>query len=247
MIAYSNEESKYFGLRIGRANLSKSSLIELNSEIELGKFDVVRLRVENSDDESLNVIQSLKHKVESCGSIIRYQQPVQELSTQELSSEVSVRVYRETDYDALSQIIELGSAKNPIGYWSTPGLEKLVSRDDEIAYLINYYSKLFVTEQRQIWIMFWNDNPVGFTANEIENGILDTPLAVVLPDYRGKKLLQEFMIHRNNFAIKNELKVIANGARVNNNASQHVYAKFGMQAVGQDAVYHILPMLSRLG
>jgi len=95
--------------------------------------------------------------------------------------------------------------------------------------------------------MRWNGTPVAFVANSFKDGVMDTPLAVVLPEYRGKKLLHEIMISRNNYGIKNGLDFITNGARVENPASQHVFSKFGMLAIGIDKVIHIMPLLTKVG
>ena len=246
MIRFSVEESEFFGLKIGRADGANFQLADFEELINREQFDVVRIRVDEDDIKTIKEIQSLPYHCHDYGAILKYELPVAGLSHQDyLNPEVTLKVYDGSNSESVKRIIVGGSAKNPIGYWSTPGLEKFVSRDEEVEYLSEYYSKLYKTPQRQLWFMQWNGTPVGFVASNFESGVMDTPLAVVLPEYRGKKLLHEIMISRNNYGIKHGLSLITNGARANNEASQHVFTKFGMQTIGQDKVFHILPLLSK--
>lgn len=246
MIRFSVEESEFFGLKIGRADATNFQLAEFEASIKRDKFDVVRIRVDESDSQTIRQLRSLPYRCHDYGSIIKYELPVEGLTYSDyLNPEVSLKVYDGSDSDSVKGIIVGGIAENPIGYWSTPGLESFISRDNEVEYLSEYYSNYYITPEKQLWFMEWNGTPVGFVASNFENGVMDTPLAVVLPEYRGKKLLHEIMISRNNYGIKHGLRLITNGARANNEASQHVFTKFGMQIIGQDKVYHILPMLSK--
>ena len=246
LIRYSKEESEFFGLRIGRAGAEGFNPEAFKNSISSNQFDVIRIRIDNENQEAIAGIQKLGYKTFHHGSIVKYELSVAGLSHSDfLNPEVTLRVYDGGDPESVRKIIEGGSAKHPIGYWSTPGLENIVSRDNEVEYLAEYYSGLYKTAERQLWFMEWNGEPVGFVASNFENGIMDTPLAVVLPEYRGKKLLHEIMISRNNYGVKHGLRFITNGARKENPASQHVFTKFGMKTIGEDHVYHILPMLSR--
>jgi len=247
MIRYSMEESEFFGLKIGRADGADFDSKSFKQQIENQKFDVIRLRVDETDEQTRNSLQSLNFPIHHHGSIVKYELPVFGLSHSDyLNPEVTLKVYDGKDSDTISRLIESGSAKDPIGYWSTPALCDFVTRQDEVQYLSEYYSKLYASPERQLWIMQWNGTPVGFVANNFKDGVMDTPLAVVLPEYRGKKLLHEIMISRNNYGLKHNLDFITNGARVDNPASQHVFTKFGMRATGIDKVFHIVPLLTKL-
>ena len=241
LIRYSKEESEFFGLKIGRAHDSNFDLEDFKDSINRNNFDVIRIRIDINNTSVISNVKALPFQVYHHGSIVKYELPVKGLTHSEyLNPEVTLRVYNGTDPENVAKIIANGSAKHPIGYWSTPGLEQPVSRENEVKYLSEYYVKLYVTHQRQLWFMEWEGVPVGFVASNFENGVMDTPLAVVLPDFRGKKLLHEIMISRNNYGIEHGLTMITNGARKENLASQHVFAKFGMRTVGEDHVYHIL-------
>lgn len=248
MIRFSVEESEFFGIKIGRADATNFLLEEFEDSIIRDGFDVVRIRVDESDSQTISQLQLLPYSYYDYGTIIKYELPVAGLTYSDyLNPEVTLKVYdgSASASDSVKRIIVGGIAQNPIGYWSTPGLESFISRDNEVEYLSEYYSNHYITPEKQLWFIQWNGTPVGFVANNFENGVMDTPLAVVLPEYRGKKLLHEIMISRNNYGIKHGLRLITNGARANNEASQHVFTKFGMQDIGQDKVYHILPMLSK--
>jgi hypothetical protein len=248
MIQYSIEESKFFGLKIGRADAAGFEITSFKQEIQTEKFDVIRIRIDETDERTLNSLQSLDFPIHHHGSIVKYELPVVGLVHSDyLNPEVTMKVYDGEDSDSLRRIIKDGSAINPIGYWSTPALEVFVTRDNEVEYLFEYYSKLYVTSERQLWFMQWNGIPVGFVASNFKDGVMDTPLAVVLPEYRGKKLLHEIMISRNNYGTKHGLEFITNGARVDSPASQHVFTKFGMRATGIDKVFHIMPLLTKAG
>lgn len=244
-VRYSKEESEFFGLRIGRADGTNFRSSAFKKAMVTGKFDVIRIRVDSKDLSTISAIQDLDCPVHDRGAIVKYELPVSGLEkTEYINPETSLRVYTGEDPESIKRILEGGSATNPIGYWSTPGMEKFVSRENEVKYLTNYYSELYVTPEKQLWFMQWNGEPVGFVASNVQNGIMDTPLAVVLPEFRGKKLLHEIMISRNNYGIENGLSLITNGARKNNSASQHVFTKFGMQTIGEDLVFHLLPFLN---
>jgi hypothetical protein len=244
-IRYSKEESEFFGLRIGRADTINFRVEDFKKAMVAGKFDVIRFRVGSNDSRTIKAIQAIDCPVHNRGAIVKYELPVLGLGkTEYINPEISLRVYTGEDPNSVKRIIEGGSAKNPIGYWSTSGMEKFLSREDEVKYLTNYYSELYVTPERQLWFMQWNGDPVGFVASNFAKGIMDTPLAVVLPEFRGKKLLHEIMISRNNYGIEHGLRLITNGARKNNDVSQHVFTKFGMKTVGEDLVFHLLPFLN---
>jgi hypothetical protein len=241
LIRYSKEESEFFGLKIGRANCSTFETDAFKDSIKRNNFDVIRIRVDVNNTSVISNVETLPFQVYHHGSIVKYQLPVKGLTySAYLNPEVTHRVYSGIDPENVARIIVNGSAKHPIGYWSTPGLGKQVSREDEVKYLSEYYSKLYVTPQRQLWFMEWEGVPVGFVASNFENGVMDTPLAAVLPDFRGKKLLHEIMISRNNYGVNHGISMITNGARKENLATQHVFSKFGMRTVGEDHVYHIL-------
>ncbi|MFT4544451.1 MAG: hypothetical protein ACI9UR_002622 [Bacteroidia bacterium] len=248
MIRYSIEESEFFGLKIGRADGANFEINSFKKEIEIQKFDVIRIRVDKADEHALNALHSLNFPLHHHSSIVKYELPVAGLSRSDyLNPEITLKVYDGKDSDSVRRIIKGGSAKDPIGYWSTPALGDFVNRDNEVEYLSEYYANLYVTPERQLWFMQWNGTPVGFVASNFNDGVMDTPLAVVLPEYRGKKLLHEIMISRNNYGINHGLDFITNGARVDNPASQHVFTKFGMRTTGIDKVFHIMPLLTKFG
>ncbi|MCF8275735.1 MAG: hypothetical protein K9J17_03285 [Flavobacteriales bacterium] len=243
LIHFSTEESEFFGLKVGRAVVRNGEVSTLLEELETGRFDVVRVRI---DERQTDVIEWLLASDIPCydqGEIVNYELKVGGLVLEDYCNpEVTVRVYNGDDPNSIERIIREGNAERPIGYFSTPGLQELITLEDEINYLTQYYSRLYVTEQRQLWFMEWLGQPVAFVASDFYDGIMMTPLAVVLPEYRDKKIFHDLMISRNNYGVEHGLKKICNGARVDNSTSRHVFSKFGMMEVGKDRVFHLVPM-----
>lgn len=245
-IRLSEEESKGLGYRIGRGIMDMVDPATIRQEVEENNFDILRLRVDENAANSDELLAELGWPVDKAGKIIKYQYDL-------LGTEQPAYVYPGTEFitydgsqeEALREIVMKGCANDPIGYYRTQPLDELIGKQREVEYMADYYAKMFLSPKRQLWMLYLDGQPVAFLANTVENGILDTPLAVVLPEMRGKKLLHEIMTSRNLFGLKHSLKSITNGARVDNHASNHVFEKFGMDRVGVDQIYHVLPMLGR--
>lgn len=246
-VRFSEDESNAFGLRIGRAILSDVDTTALNESIlEMG-LDVLRLRLSEANVIGLEEINKLGFTLAMAGKIARYIIPVRGMTSSNYYH-VSTRfeVYDGSCPDIVRDLVMRSCADDPIGYYRTPPLDKIIGKKKEAEYMAWYYATKYVTHHKQLWLLYFEGAPVGFVASTFTDKVMDTDLAVVLPEYRGKKLLHEIMTARNNYALANDLDWITNGARFENPTTNHVFAKFGMKSDGVDNVVHIMPMLSYL-
>jgi len=249
-IRWSKEESEGLGFKIGRGILTSVQPDSLLKEVQEGFYDILRLRVDLQHNTSEADLLKMGFPIDKAGNIVKYRYDLRgDEKTEFLHSGTEFIVYEglPEQQAAIRKIVLKGCAADPIGYYRTPPLNHLIGIEQEVGYMANYYATTFQSKARQLWMLYLEGEPVAFLANTIEDGILDTPLAVVLPEYRGKKLLHEIMTSRNLYGLKHGLTAITNGARVDNHASNHVFDKFGMVRQGVDQIYHVLPMLSAKG
>ena len=249
-IRLSKEESEGLGYKIGRGKLMTVQPDSLINEIKKGAFDILRLRVDLENENSESELSKMGFPVCKAGNIVKYRYDL-------TGDEKPAYIHAGTEFivyegspgqeAALRNIVMKGCKADPIGYYRTSPLDELIGKQREVEYMADYYARTFVSEERQLWMLYLDGEPVAFLANTISDGILDTPMAVVLPEFRDKKLLHEIMTSRNLHGLKHGLTAITNGARVDNHASNHVFDKFGMVREGVDQIYHVLPMLSAKG
>ena len=246
-IRLSKEESEGLGFKIGRGILTTVDPVVLKKEIEEGAYDILRLRVDLENENSEAELLEMGYPIDKAGNIVKYRYDLK-------GDEKPAFIHPGTEFlvyegspgqeAALRNIVMKGCEADPIGYYRTPPLDDLIGKQREVEYMADYYAKTFLSEERQLWMLYLEGEPVAFLANTISGGVLDTPLAVVLPEYRDQKLLHEIMTSRNLYGLKHGLTAITNGARVDNHASNHVFDKFGMVREGVDQIYHVAPMLS---
>lgn len=244
-VRFSEEEAMAFGLRIGRAICDDFEAETLIRSIHDLRLDVLRLRLNHTNEVGLEQLMNLGIPVAMAGKIARYRISVENMEVSKfVHDSTRFEVYDGSCPQVVSDLVMRSCADDPIGYYRTPPLDKLIGKHKETEYMAWYYATKYVTPQKQLWILYFENSAVGFVASTFTDTVMDTDLAVVLPELRGKKLLHEIMIARNNYAVAHQLKWITNGARHENPTTNHVFAKFGMLSDGVDHVIHLMPMLS---
>lgn len=239
MVRHSVLESEVFGLKVGRATILAPDLAALDTELALGRFDLIRLRFDGSETDFL--LNSQTYHYHRAGCIVLYSFDMKGWQhAPYFNPDTRFVTYDGTQRADVERIIRAGCADDPIGYYHTPQLSARLGKQMEIELMVRYYTELFLDSVHQLWLVHSRGAFQGFVANEIEHGVMDTPLAVVVPEARGWNLLHEIMVERNNYGLQNDLHTIMNGARVDNPVTNHVFLKFGMQRVGLHQVFHIM-------
>jgi hypothetical protein len=239
LITHSALESEVFGCSVARAIVSTGQLNQFNEELRARPFELIRLRFDGPQEQFITSIPNYLHHRAGC--IVLYSFNMQGWAhAPYFNHDTHFVTYDGTQRADVERIIRAGCAEDPIGYYHTPELNARFGKQMEVELMVRYYTEFFVDEVRQLWLVHSRGAFQGFVANEIEDGVMDTPLAVVVPEARGWNLLHEIMVERNNYGLRHGLHTIKNGARIDNPVTNHVFHKFGMERTGVHQVFHIM-------
>ncbi|MBN4062022.1 hypothetical protein JYU20_02370, partial [Bacteroidales bacterium AH-315-I05] len=181
------------------------------------------------------------------GSVINYSISSNKLNYQGFPNEkISFELFdgSEEKEALVKDIITKSCIEDPVGFYKTPYLNRLISKQLEAQYLADYYSQ-FKTPDKPLFFVKEGDVYMGLVCYILDGDTADSPLAAIYPKMRNRGALKHIKIERFNFALKKDYQYTVNGARIDNLASQHVFEGVGMKKKGIDHIFHILPFLSK--
>ncbi len=242
---FSEEESKFFNLRISRGRITTSSGA-LGKAILEGNYDVCRVKVGVNELNIINQLEQLGFPYHFAGEVINYSITLQEINKMNLETDnkaISYEKYDGSQEGIVKEIILKSCSDDPIGYYKTPFLNQLISSPKETRFLASYFSSTYKTENRVISLMKKNGRYAGLIAYAIDGNVIQSLLITLLPEYRHYATLNQFMKEAFRYTIERNVPLGVCGARINNRMMQHILEKFGMKKTGADIIFHITPFL----
>lgn len=249
MITHSLNETKVLGLKVARCNVERlDNEMQLLSEIIDQKSDVCRLRVSAEDEGLIQKLDSMGIPFYFSGSIRRYKTRIEKKPEGEpIYPNMSYEMYDGSQDTLLLKMIHGTWGDYPLGYYRTPYLSELITKESEVQGLYSFYKTNNLNSNHadnSIMFMKHDGNYVGFFAlNKIEN-TLESHIGGILEPYRKGGYFLDMLRYIKNFCINNKLDYFAFGARNENSYVQKIFQNQGFTPIGTENVFHILSMLS---
>lgn len=248
IIHFSANESNLLHLKVGRCVSTRFDEKAVLHQILEEEYDICRLTVSSGDEDAVTKLERTGLPYFYSGSITRYKTAIAELQENEfIHPDIVYENYDGTQNDLLLQLLIGTWGTYPIGYYRSPFLNKLVTKEQEIIAVCEFYKKHNLqTDFPNNTIMFMkhNDNYVGFFALNIIEDRLESHIGGIIEPYRKDGYFFDMQEYIRRFCIQNKLRYFVFGARNENRRVNEIFQKYGYKAVDADNVFHIASLLN---
>ena len=247
-IDYSATESIILGLKIGRCNTNFFDETELYNSILNDKYDLVRLKVCAEDEYAPMRLEKTGIPYFFSGSIRRYKTKI--LSKPEGSynyPDLKWEQYDGSQEKLLKDMLIDTWGDYPIGYYRSPYLSQLISKEMEIESVFQFYKNANLPRNNPnngIVFIKHGDNYVGFFATNIVNGNLESHIGGILKPYRKGGYFLDKLRYIKEMCVEKKLTHFVFGARNENSDVQRIFHHVGFQGIGSENTFHIASLLS---
>ena len=247
IINFSPNESNLLKLNIGRCVSANFDEQQLLKQIIDNEYDICRLTVSSEDETAVTKLEKTGIPYYYSGSIARYKTLISELPERQfIHNDLEYEKYDGTQNDLLLQLLIGTWGTYPIGYYRTPFLNKLVTKEQEILCVFEFYKKHNLQKDypnNTIMFIKHKGNYVGFFALNIIADRLESHIGGIVDPYREGGYFFDMQEYIRRFCIENKLNYFCFGARNENRRVNAIFQKYGYRAVEADNVFHIAPLL----
>lgn len=246
-IQLSQEETDFFGLRVYRATITSSrQFAGLRESLKDEHVDVVRAKVRADLLDREQRFYELGIPYFFAGGSIQYEMPVGKMSSYSPHCPHWNTIQFERfngNQKEFSEILTACWKHDPIGYSRTPLLKQYISKEQELAFLTYYYTRVSYYSYNYIYLLRQGQQYLGFVIYEFQkqDNIVYSPLVGVLPSRKNNSYLSCFVKHSYGFVKALNQDALRCGARLYNFHAQHVFEREGMQKTKILYYYHLLP------
>jgi hypothetical protein len=248
VIDFSTIESNILGLKVGRCNNDLFDESSLYSQIVEGGYDLCRLKVPADDEMASYRLNKMGMPFFFSGSIRRYKTRITENPEGNYNFPDLVFEMYNGSQDQLLKDMLIGTwGTYPIGYYRTPYVGNLVTKEREIECVFQYYKKYNLNidyPNNSIMFIKHGDSYVGFFALNVVNNNLESHIGGILEPYRKSGYFLDKLRYIKEFCVRNNLGHFVFGARNENADVQRIFQFVGFQARGSDNVFHIPGLLT---
>jgi hypothetical protein len=247
-IGLSEIESKILGLNIGRYNCNDLDDNFLYDQIAQNKLDLCRIKLPAEYDTAPYHLFNMGLPVFFSGSIQKYRTRITEHS--EVSYQFSNLDFEMYDgsQDLLLKDMLIDTWGNyPLCYYRSPFLSSLITKEQEIECVYQYYKKYNLNRDypdNKLFFMKHGDNYVGIFALNVVGNTLECNLAGIHSSYRSAGYFHDEMNFKKEYCVKNKLEYFTFGARNENASVQRVFQHLNFQTAGNENVFHVVPLLN---
>lgn len=252
LIDYSDFESRFFHLRIFRStgNVLPDTQ-SLRDECYKHRVDLLRLKIDIRYEEQLNdTLHETNFPFFYSHSILtvyaNYKDaPVLPYKNSDL---LFTRFTGGADTKRFLNLIRMGMAENPIGYFKTPIINRWITKEKELECYAAYYATFYNGEdpQKLAFMMRKGENDVGVFVFELEGtDVIHTSMAAVLPEFRSSGLFHDMKVFRQHFCVENNITQAYAGFRLNNFYTPNSLLKIGYKIVRAEHVFHLPTLLQQ--
>lgn len=231
-ILFSEFESKYFDLKIGRAKAKDASdFPHIGQAAKQLRYDIVRVEspilVEEPGFTYIRSINDYKHTYKTSNNLIDLR--VEKIVTNEQA-------------EWFEQAIVESYLGNSLDYVKNPNVKALYPKINELSEAQCYasYYRTFFTPSNDTkgTLIFYNQTEFvgGYNYEVIGNGVY-TSIALVLNKYRRSGYFKQFHDFRENFFFDKRVKYGFHGGRADNLDVNKFYLKEGYEVIGQRHIY----------
>jgi len=247
-VEFSLIESKVLGFKVGRCNSDLFDESELYKQITGGDYDLCRLKVPAEDEMASYRLNNTGLPFFFSGSIRRYKTRISEPPAGNYNfNDLVFEMYDGTQDQLLKDMLVGTWGTYPLGYYRTPYLNTLVTKESEIESVFQFYKKFNLKQNypnNTIMFIKHGDVYVGFFALNIVGNTLESHIGGILEPYRKSGYFLDKLRYIKEFCLNNNLGHFVFGARNENAAVQRIFQFVGFQAQGSENVFHIPSLLS---
>lgn len=247
-IQFSPIESSILGLKIGRCESPFFDPTDIYKQVVDGQYDLCRLKVPGEDEMVSSRLNKMGLPFFFSGSIQKYKTPIRESPTGHYKyPDLVFELYDGSQDDLLKEMLIDTWGTYPIGYYRTPYLETLVTKEKEIECVFQFYKKFNLNSaypNNRIMFMKHGSEYVGFFGLNIVDNNLETHIGGILKRYRKSGYFLDQLRYIKEFCIRHGLEHFIFGARNENGEAQRVHQFAGFQPIGSDNVFHIPSLLT---
>jgi hypothetical protein len=244
----SANESNILGLNVGRCVSADFDDTQLAAQLVNGLYDICRLTVPAGDEQAVSKLEKTGIPYFYSGSITRYKTRIADLPEGRfIHDDLEYEQYDGTQNDLLLNLLIGTWGTYPIGYYRSPFLDKLVTKEQEIICVFEFYKKHNLQKDypnNTIMFIRHKEHYVGFFALNIIGDRLESHIGGIVEPYRNDGYFFDMQEYIRRFCIRNNLTYFAFGARNENRRVNGIFQQFGYRAVDADNVFHLAPLLS---
>ncbi len=248
-IQYSDNESRVLGFKVGRLIIERDFDVDaIQQEILEDQYDLVRLRVPSSNELVVLDLNRLGFPNYFSGSIRKYKTAIIDLPKGAFHfPDIVYEPYDGSQDVLLLELLRGTWGDYPLGYYKTPYLAQLVTKETELKAVCNFYRNHNLpanNPKNGIMFMKHKGNYVGFFAMNTYENHFESHIGGIIQPYRTSKYFIDMQEYIRRFCIKNSLEFFCFGARNENGRVQSIFQEFGYTPFASDNIFHITPFLS---
>lgn len=245
---FSDIESEILGLKVSRCNSDFFDEKELYKQIIENRYDLCRLKVPAEDEYAPKRLQQTGLPCFFSGSIRKYRTRIADNpDINYLHPNLTYEVYDGSQDQLLKDMLVNTWGNYPLGYYRSPYLSELVTKEQELECVFRYYKKYNLNKDypnNQILFMKDGTQYIGiFTLNLVGN-TLECNLAGILEPYRKDGYFLDEMNFKKEYCLKHNIEYFTFGARNENAAVQRLFQFLGFETAGNDNVFQIPSLLT---
>jgi hypothetical protein len=246
-IDFSPIESRILGLKIGRCQNDLVNEADLYKQIVDSQYDLCRLKVPAEDEMISSRLNKTGLPFFFSGSIQKYKTPISESPAGSYRHALTFEMYDGSQNELLKDMLIDTWGSYPLGYYRTPFLQNLITKEKEIECVYEFYKKFNLNrDYSNNFIMFMNNGSayVGFFGLNIVGNNLETHIGGILSPYRKSGYFLDQLRYIKEFCFQHGFRHFIFGARNENSQAQRVHQYAGFQPMGSDNVFHITSLLT---
>lgn len=243
----SEHETDQFGFRIARGSLETEwNPNEVRDEILSCNYDICRLKINLHSEDLYHNLDRLGFHWETFTILARTTRKIREEDKQYVPPEgITFQLYGPDHEAIISPVLWAGlSEKTAVNY--TSDLHKAVFQGKETSSALQYYLSFNSTDERRyMYIMRVSGAIAGCYVLDATRDRFETPLVMVLPEFRNGGLVREIINHIFKSAAERGCSSGAADASLQNLPSLNAQISFGLRITDSHINIILYPMLSR--
>lgn len=242
----SDFESEFFKLNVFRGNYNNTlTATELANQAKQNRADLIRLKIDIIyEAEMNNVLFESKLPFFYSHSVLNVKV---DYNRQKPTAYKNEGLVFEKYVNGLGQkerfytLVFNGMYSDPIGYYKTPLINKIISKQKEAECYASYYANFYngLITDKVGFIMQKDNKDVGAFVFEIIEGNIFSSMAAVLPQYRSEGLFHDMKVFHQHFCNENNFLTAYTGFRLNNFHTPNLLLKTGYNIYGVEHIFHI--------
>jgi dTDP-4-amino-4,6-dideoxy-D-galactose acyltransferase len=223
-------DTNFFGYRVGKLNLSKTGLINLNlSRIETNSFDLIYLFVEQSIDEDLlslwrSKLQYIKIEL------------VKDVNTSDSNLSETGNVIIKPISVFTDELFHLVLESGVFSRFKQD--KNFVNNEFERLYRA-WIDKAINDRNAKVVGAFINDELIGFVSLSLKSGVADIGLIAVHQKARGKYVGKKLLESAYQYATLHHSKTITVVTQENNIQALQFYLRNGFKIENKNYIFHL--------